>query len=261
MIRPTRHVPADLLAGLLERAPRVGWEGPVLRIHGDDNPNCSEPVRGTHGVVIDKWSPQRSVVDVYWPSIRKCVARPVSDLGLPLDRIEALLQVARVLAAGQLCLASTGHVTSPSPPNENGCPTCRGTGFVRLPAPVWHLMPRALGGLLSSGLDRFAGELICCSTWRVAAGLGPVVGVERALDPVNSRFTGLHFAGASTWWTATEADRDHFLWHGNRHVGWAHGDASGPEVGQAALKILNAQALAEGYAVRHADHLDLPWPD
>lgn len=262
MERPIDHVPADLFVGLLDVAAGVGWEGPVLRIQGSDDPKHSEPVRGARGVTIDRWSPQRTVVGVYWPSIRKYIPRPIAELGLPLDRPEALFQVMRALAAGQLCPASTGHVSPPSPPSENGCPTCRGTGYVRLPAPVWHFLPQSHNERLLG--ERRAQEiraLVACSAWRVARGLRPVEGVEYALRLFNSRIVSLHFAGLRTWWAETEAERDHFVMPGGGHAGWAHGDARGPEVGEVAVAILHQRALAAGYAVQHPDRLDLPWPD
>lgn len=114
------------------------------------------------------------------------VAR-LHDVRLPLDRPEALVQVARVLGDERACMTCGGDgddkgVALRAARGPGGlagvnlpCPTCRGQG--RLQTPIWHLIPKAHGGSLDETFVAHAPTLAGLSALRVAAKLPPILEV------------------------------------------------------------------------------------
>lgn len=104
---------------------------------------------------------------------------PMADLRLPLSHPEVQAHLVGWLGRGAWCppCGGGGFEGLVETPTQYGCPTCggsatkRGTGYLRPPADLYHLLkPAALGGLP----DWIRLALIWGSVVRVAAGMGPV---------------------------------------------------------------------------------------
>lgn len=142
------------------------------------------------------------------------------------------------------------------------------------PACRWMLPAADLGELA----DEYAGHsaaLLACSAWRVAAGMGPIVGVlgawsvegdgrprRRSVAPVVDRWfavvvdrlSPMSDHDAPFWALVDNTVRDR--WGGLVH------QSRGPETGAPGRAAADAAALAAGFALLGGDaSLLLPWPD
>lgn len=97
---------------------------------------------------------------------------------LDLTRPEALDHVARVLARGVRCDLCGGTAASAYAVSlgarSSPCPHCTGSGYLRPPAPVWHLLDAERTGVLSR---RHIAEAVGWSVRSVALGGRPLQGV------------------------------------------------------------------------------------
>lgn len=99
---------------------------------------------------------------------------------------------------------------------------------------AWSVLSVARGGVVIEAIGdvpRFVNTTVCVMTW----------------------------FGATLWWAATEANRDHYTDPFGGHSGWGWLGESGQETGDDALRAICAAALRARYALRNADgSLTLP---
>jgi hypothetical protein len=167
----------------------AGYAGPVL-LRGDP---CV--VMGPDDAYPGQWLLSRPdgwdvMSDTTW-----CRAEPGTALALNLLNPIALDWTLRHLAAGVKCPACMGDGRDQRSINPNlspserrafpaldhlgraSCPRCNGTGYLRQPAPAWHLRDTASGGTLTALV---AAEAVAWSVVSVGRGGGVLRGV---LDP------------------------------------------------------------------------------
>lgn len=137
---------------------------------------------------------------------------------LPLARPEVRLRVAALMAAGEPCHICLRHKFPEAP----ACATCRGSGYLRKPAPLWHLLPAAeVGpGGLPPELAQYAPDLVACSVARGLAGLAPVADIS--------------------------------VWR-RENCGWVTRDGR--------LLTVDFLSLRDGYALLDTTVLRAPWPE
>ena len=175
--------------------------------------------------------------------------RVVVNLRLPLTRPEARNRLCVILAAGKLCgCPRDAKWASPA------CPHCRGSEWVRKPAPAWHLLPVAEGGSLLDEHAKHSPVLLACHATRVAAGMGGIVDVLPSWRWISKY--GRHWLRGDTL-DVRERDVLSEGWH----AGWRcrrERCAAGPETGEAGKFAADAAALVAGYALLDDDVLRLP---
>lgn len=230
-----RDVPGDLFAGLLR-----DYYGRIAMTWQIDDEAPFE----VEGSVVDHIAGDRVL---WWCPDRRIGFdnRAVAFLRLPLPRSEAACHLACVLAAGERCPVCQPDVSQ----GFCGNTICRGTGYLRPPAPAWHCLPVASNGSLPDGLAQHSAALLACSAWRVRAGLGAVRGLLRW----------------QSWGTAgmmpgfTRYDLRDVVVGGNPYAA-----VVGRKGGRGALlderAETQAKALADGWAVLTPDTVLLPWP-
>ena len=215
-------IPATLLPGLLD-----GWCGPVdvhWRSWGRDRWASSACFGGlvltdTSGVLCSS---------------------SLADIRLPLARPECRHRLCVILAAGKLCgCPRDAKWASPA------CPHCRGSEWVRKPAPAWHLLPVAEGGSLPAEYAHHSAALLACFATRVAAGMGGIVDVLPSWRWISKY--GRHWRRGDTL-DVRERDVLSEGWH----AGWRcrrERCAAGPETGEAGKFAADATALVAGFAL------------
>jgi hypothetical protein len=135
--------------------------------------------------------PDRAVwcPSVYGP-VGMANGAPVNRVRLPLTKPGALDHALRHLAAGVKCpmrvgqrcgeniaaceWVAYGEPSSPLRVIPAQCPRCHGTGYLRQPAPAWHLRDTASGGTLTA---QVAAEAVAWSVVSVERGGGVLRGV------------------------------------------------------------------------------------
>lgn len=156
---------------------------------------------------------------------------------LDLTRPEALDHVARVLARGVRCDLCGGTAASAYAVSlgarSSPCPRCTGSGYLRPPAPVWHLLDAERTGALSRlhiaeavGWSVRAGRALPAvygpwTRWGSAGLLEGLVQYDRrpvaGTGPVVSYFDGRPRSGGRAEWMLTRAEADVVaLRHGGR---------------------------------------------
>lgn len=247
-------LPAELLPGVLD-----GWTGPVLDLDGKP---C---------VVIGPWLPRfptdyviaradgAEAMSDDGPSVS---AAPASALRLPLSYPEVQHRICVVLAAGERCdgeCCGNGEIEGGrgEPPRVD-CPSCAGTGWLRKPAPAWHLLPVALGGTLPNENAWAVPALLDAHARRVLAGKGPMCAVVRPWGQPGSHAVYMDrptVAGeGAVQYAPYSVPNRH--WHG-----WSSGFARGPETGEVGKAAADAAALAAGFALLDGDVLRVEVPD
>ena len=216
-------IPATLLPGLLD-----GWCGPVEEWKDE-------------GSVAVGWT-MRPWGTVYAPDL--------AAVRLPLARPECRHRLCVILAAGKLCgCPRDAKWASPA------CPHCRGSEWVRKPAPAWHLLPVAEGGSLPAEYAHHSAALLACFATRVAAGMGGIVDVLPSWRWISKY--GRHWRRGDTL-DVRERDVLSEGWH----AGWRcrrERCAAGPETGEAGKFAADATALVAGFALLDdGDVLRLP---
>lgn len=152
-----------------------GWFGPVLITIGDrdgDVLGCVLP--GYRDLVVgalgDLWE------------------RSPDSIRLPLSRRECRLLVCDVAARGLRCTICRGRRVAGVGPIEpdyvtiGPCEACNGTGYLRRPHSLTHLLDAPLG-TLPPDLAGHSAELLSVSAARISVGLGAIVGVRQPPTP------------------------------------------------------------------------------
>lgn len=207
--------------------------------------------------------------------------RSLAFLRFPLSECAVRQRVAVVMGAGQRCPAWS---LAPDPEHLPGyagppCPSCRGTGYLRPPAPARHLLPVSELGDLPDALAVESAGLLACHVARVLAGLGGVQGVfedwknpGRAIVNAVQRWPSGEYA--SRWCLSSDLrlevgslilgrhDYRPGWWLVENDLGRRQGPrASGPETGPAGMAAADRAALLAGFALHNADGMVLPWPE
>ena len=152
----------DLLSGFL---------GPVLVLQDDKPWVYAGRRRGEHYIAPPTWDQHDIVCGD--DGLR------IDNVRLPLSHPEVQAHLVGWLGRGAWCppCGGGGFEGLVETPTRYGCPACggsatkRGTGYLRPPADLYHLLkPQALGGLP----DWIRLAMIWGSVVRVAAGMGPV---------------------------------------------------------------------------------------
>ena len=246
---PETTVPADLFPGLLDIAPGVVWCGPVVWFDQHQQ-------RGT-----GEW-----IVSAYGPG-GMAHGAAMKRLKLPLHRPEARAQLCRVLAAGERCPECKGarvDTTKPITSATTPCPICHGSGYLRKPAPAWHLLPATEGGTLPATLAEHSPALLARHARIVAAGGEGIVGVlgEWVFNGGGSVDTWCRFAVVGEDPSPGNIGLvalDTLDYTRNPVRGWwRYGGPLGPETGAAGRACADAAALAAGYALLTDGVLVLP---
>jgi hypothetical protein len=248
-----RYVPADAWPGVLDGTPlRAVWHTP---------PRYGIPERPRDGteVIVTGAPVPRGETGALWapyllPGSWGEDWAPLTCLHLPLTRPEARHRLAVVCAAGVRCpkwvsasFGACGYVGDGDVGfvrYRNGCPTCRGTGYLLPPAPAWHLLPRAeVGDAGHDYGDEVAAVLLGCHVARVLAGVGGVRGVLGRWEGSYMResVAGIKadsFVVGSGWGFRTV----------NLHASPANG-TRGPETGLEGMAKADAAALEAGLAL------------
>lgn len=174
---------------------------------------------------------------------------------LDLTRPEAAWRLCVVVAAGERCECPSRKAVyvvtdwkkhGPAP----NCQACNGTGYLRKPAPAWHLLPVKFGGTFPDFYENDCPALLACHATSVAGG---GMGIVDILSP---------WVEHDDCWI-----RKSVIHHGNGLYakkqysptfvhGWQNGIIpgdgnliwrSGDEVGEEAKAILDRDTLAAGY--------------
>ena len=223
-------IPADLFGDtpILCRGAPASWRGPLY------HPVLVTEIRTFAGertaYVLDGEKPQR----VQW-----------SELDLDLTQEIGQQRLCVVVSSGKRCTTCGGTGTI-------------GTGWLRKPAPAWHLLPKALGGTLPDEYAAHTPALLSCHAARVAAGQPGLVvlfpyrvlpeGITRYRDDGGPLLSvckeGTAEVGRGWWFKLAYADYG--------------ATAAGPENGEAGKLLADAAALAAGYALIDGETLRLP---
>lgn len=249
-------VPGGLFADLLP-----GWCGPV-HYAGYDYVLTAHP-GGDYCTVARMHTPIDTTMQV-----------SVSRLSLPLDTVEGRHRLCCILAAGVRCPECSSRGANDR--GGTGHHVCHGTGYLRPPAPAWHLLPVACGGSLPDALAGHSAGLLACSAWRMRAGMGPIVKVlpewtrhsGRAEDWARTGANDgryLHVsAGGSMSGTSWDTERTWVPWwrwrlssFATHFVTVAEGQESSVED---AKRAADAAALQHGHALLDGPDIRLPWP-
>lgn len=177
---------------------------------------------------------------------------------LDLTREEAQHRVAVVLAKGERCLYCDGSGLHPlADAKGQTCARCSGTGYLRRPAPAWHLLPRRLGGQLPDDLAAHAAVLLARHAEIVAAGgegIKNILGAwQKDASGVWWRLSVLGLGGG--YFCDAEEHR-----HNPALSGWGIYNRLlyGHETGEAGKAAADGVALADGYALLDGDGIRLP---
>lgn len=199
----------------------------------------------------------------------------LENLRLNLERPEVRHRLCVILAAGIPCPGCQSHEepgyldvgggsTELRAGAAGACLQCnlnhdgKTPGWLRVPAPAWHLLPEKEGGTLTPHYYDYAPELLVRHAQRVSAGLGGIRGVETVPRMPNTRMNCGQFAGATLYWTATSEDALYFTPGESLHPGWLWLGHSGPETGEDALRKVAHLALNEGWALEVGIRILLP---
>lgn len=223
---PATTIPADLLPGLLD-----GWCGPV---------EVYEPTWA------DREQPSEWRVK-FAPSQIGLIGR--MDMRLDLTRPEAAWRLCVVLAAGARCRSCDGMGAVACGPGGSEVPCLCDDGYLRKPAPAWHLLPVKYGGQLPDSLAQHSAALLGCHARRVAAGketLG-LLGNWRPADSMPER------QFRPRWTPDGNNDNAYTICEPR---GWRYGfckECGGPETGDAGMALADEAALKAGWALVDVD--------
>jgi hypothetical protein len=173
-----RAVSGDLFPDLFACADGRTWIGPI---------RLADP-----HVKLDRWPDAFEDLSLYHVAYRMAYVvdvngdrfdAPLDLVRLPMERAEARHQLARVLAVGRKChgeCCGNGEIEGGyHQPSRVDCPTCQGRGWLRKPAPAWHLLSESDGGRLSLPEGEHAPALLARHARIVAAGGLGIRGVHR----------------------------------------------------------------------------------
>lgn len=213
-------LPGNALPDLL-----TGWVGPVLVLEDSKPWAYDSHLRGLHRV-HPPTTGQHPIIHEDDDFCR------LYNVRLDLTRSEALSQALLVLARGMRCSGFPGCSNNIECPVSGwscpGCvdcyhpmPTvvcaCAGTGYLRKPAPAYHLVTAEFGGQLPAGYAEHSAALVACHATRVAAGiLGPQgfrgVGGIRSVPAEIRRVNGAWVTDGFAFNTVDEAEQHRRQW-------------------------------------------------
>jgi hypothetical protein len=266
MTPPTDRIPATLVP--------MDLEG--VRVHAP--PPWHKPAEGydvtasVHYILSDRpEAPKRvAMVDYHWFEPWGDERRDrgasnqvrIADLFLDLTHRSGRYALAVALAAGEKCPRAADVPEEHVSGSPTVCSWCAGTGYLRPPADVFRWLPTGEGGQTR---PEWSPGLLACSAWRVARGLGSIVGVagEWTISDDCSMRVSPDDEGWVVCYVGPNGNRPA---SGNWTPGWtlyARGRvvACGPETGDLGRSLADRAALAAGYALADGDGLVLPWPE
>ena len=234
-LHPT-NVRADLFGDALLR----DWVGPVLD-SGMGGPQPRVVLRVYHSNVFLVGGPLSNGQPTWDQSA-------IERVSLDLTRPECRHRLCVVLAAGEKC-PSSAHPAPSVPYDGRAYCICRGTGYLRQPAPAWHLLPTTEGGTLDGSLAAHSPALLAAHAQMVAIGKGllGVLGNWRPADSMPER------QFRPRWAPGCNNDNAYTICEPR---GWRYGfcyEVGGPETGDAGKAKADAAAIEAGYALLESD--------
>ena len=271
MSDPVTTIPASKFGdALLLVAPGVAWRGPLGVFEAGVWHEALSLDRST--TAPDEWFINR-IVDGEDESVS------LDRLRLPLTRPEARAQLQRVLLAGERCplCAGSGKVSDDEALRDLALRAgtavalalpaladfgraacageCHGSGYLRRPSSVRHLMPAGEGGDLPDALAQHAPALLAHHALDVAAGGRGVVGVIPTAwrDVFDGHACRDHNEGGPFCVARATPNPIGDGWWFKRGYYDPHATAKGPETGDAGKSCADAAALSSGYALVDED--------
>lgn len=241
------YVPAALLPDAV-----AGWSGPVRYTGMDREVHEGALLASPH--LAGTWA----VASVRGPvfisgHVEMCVA--LDTISLPLARAEARHRVCVVMAAGVKC-----SICARDPALCSRCPPESPTrGYLRAPAPCWHLLPESEGGRLPDSCAAYSATLIAAHVGSVVdggRGIQDLLGAWRkvsAADPDTGetwiRGRILNRGSGGLWCCSRLQTWRFFGWQNSCVPDAAKFWLEGPETGEAGKRAADASALAAGFAL------------
>lgn len=220
-----------------------GWVGPVIH---DDEPAA---LIGPDPDYTNQWCISRPEGWEVMNTTTWCECVETEHIRLDPHRPEVIAHLARWLAEGERCPNCIEGRIGGLAPCSRPCATCSGSGHLRKPARVAHLLPKYLGGTLDT--ER-AGDALAWSVRSVRAGGEVLRDIAGRWSPYGNRGEGR--VGITSKNLIARVG-------GGLFYGWevlCFSNPHGPETGADGRACADAAALRAGFALDNGDAVI--WP-